>query len=87
MHLSHADHHSSPPRVEIPRDYNAAHDLLQRNAARPGKVAYIDATTGERLRPPTPPPATRPAAAAARRRRDRPLICGSPRRGCAIAPR
>lgn len=49
MHLSHADHSTSPPRVEIPRDYNAAHDLLQRNAARSGKVAFIDATTGQRL--------------------------------------
>ena len=41
MHLSHADHTASPPRIGIPRDYNAAHDLLRRNAARPGKVAYI----------------------------------------------
>jgi benzoate-CoA ligase len=49
MHLSHVDHSTSPPRVEIPRDYNAAHDLLQRNAARSGKVAFIDATTGQRL--------------------------------------
>src|SRR5688572_29007452 len=49
MHLSHADHTSSPPRVEIPRDYNAAHDLLQRNAARSDKVAFIDATTGAQL--------------------------------------
>jgi benzoate-CoA ligase len=49
MHLSHADHSTSPPRVEIPRDYNAAHDLLQRNAARPDKVAYIDASTGQQL--------------------------------------
>ncbi len=49
MHLSHADHGASPPRVEIPRDYNAAHDLLRRNAARPDKVAYIDATTGAKL--------------------------------------
>lgn len=49
MHLSHADHGTSPPRVEIPRDYNAAHDLLQRNAARSGKVAFIDATTGRQL--------------------------------------
>lgn len=49
MHLSHADHGASPPRVEIPRDYNAAHDLLKRNAARPDKVAYIDATTGAKL--------------------------------------
>ncbi|NNU43182.1 benzoate-CoA ligase family protein [Ramlibacter montanisoli] len=49
MHLSHADHGASPPRVEIPRDYNAAHDLLKRNAARPDKVAYIDATSGAKL--------------------------------------
>jgi benzoate-CoA ligase len=49
MHLSHADHQASPPRVEIPRDYNAAHDLLQRNAARPGKAAFIDAATGAAL--------------------------------------
>ena len=49
MHLSHADHSTSPPRVEIPRDYNAAHDLLQRNAARPGKVAFIEAGSGATL--------------------------------------
>jgi benzoate-CoA ligase len=49
MHLSHADHSTSPPRVEIPRDYNAAHDLLRRNAARSEKVAYIDASSGEKL--------------------------------------
>ncbi|HZY15130.1 MAG TPA: benzoate-CoA ligase family protein [Ramlibacter sp.] len=49
MHLSHADHGSTPPRVEIPRDYNAAHDLLQRNAARPRKVAFIDASSGQQL--------------------------------------
>ncbi|MEJ8839608.1 benzoate-CoA ligase family protein [Ramlibacter sp. AN1133] len=49
MHLSHADHSTTPPRVEIPRDYNAAHDLLARNAARPDKVAYIDASTGQQL--------------------------------------
>jgi benzoate-CoA ligase len=49
MHLSHADHSTTPPRVEIPRDYNAAHDLLQRNAARSDKVAYIDASTGQQL--------------------------------------
>ena len=49
MHLSHADHGSSPPRVEIPRDYNAAHDLLRRNAARSQKLAFIDATTGAQL--------------------------------------
>lgn len=49
MHLSHADHSTHPPRVEIPRDYNAAHDLLARNAARSAKPAFIDATTGARL--------------------------------------
>jgi benzoate-CoA ligase len=49
MHLSHADHSTSPPRVEIPRDYNAAHDLLRRNAARPDKIAYIDASSGATL--------------------------------------
>ncbi len=42
--LSTADHRVSPPRVEIPRDYNAAHDLIERNlaAGRAGKTAYID---------------------------------------------
>ena len=42
--LSTADHRASPPRVEIPRDYNAAHDLIERNlvAGRGGKIAYID---------------------------------------------
>ncbi|OGA19318.1 MAG: 4-hydroxybenzoate--CoA ligase [Betaproteobacteria bacterium RIFCSPLOWO2_12_FULL_63_13] len=42
--LSSADHHSSPPMVRFPRDYNAAHDLIERNltGARAGKVAYID---------------------------------------------
>jgi benzoate-CoA ligase len=49
MHLSHADHSTTPPRVEIPRDYNAAHDLLQRNAARSGKAAFVDAVTGREL--------------------------------------
>jgi benzoate-CoA ligase len=42
--LSSADHRSSPPVVHIPRDYNAAHDLIERNlaAGRAGKLAYID---------------------------------------------
>ena len=42
--LSTADHRMSPTRVGIPRDYNAAHDLIERNlaAGRAGKVAYID---------------------------------------------
>ena len=46
MRLSHADHSTSPPRVEIPRDYNAAHDLLERNASRTSKIAFIDAASG-----------------------------------------
>src|SRR4051794_5052749 len=42
--LSTADHSGSPPIVDIPRRYNAAHDLLARNliAGRAGRVAYID---------------------------------------------
>ncbi len=42
--LSRADHSTSPPLIDIPRDYNAAHDLLERNlhAGRGGKTAYID---------------------------------------------
>jgi benzoate-CoA ligase len=44
MSLSAADHSVSPPRVDIPRDYNAAADLIERNlaAGRAGKTAYID---------------------------------------------
>jgi benzoate-CoA ligase len=49
MNLSRADHGISPPAVEIPRDYNAAHDLLARNASRSEKVAFIDAATGAQL--------------------------------------
>ncbi|HXX11274.1 MAG TPA: benzoate-CoA ligase family protein [Burkholderiales bacterium] len=42
--LSSADHSVSPPIVSIPRQYNAAHDLIERNllAGRADKVAYID---------------------------------------------
>jgi benzoate-CoA ligase len=42
--MSRADHGASPPVVHIPRDYNAAHDLVERNLAqgRAGKLAYID---------------------------------------------
>jgi len=42
--LSTADHSVSPPRVKVPRDYNAAHDLIQRNlqAGRGAKAAFID---------------------------------------------
>ncbi len=42
--LSTADHQFTPPRVTVPRDYNAAWDLIQRNlqAGRGGKTAFID---------------------------------------------
>ncbi|MEO7156412.1 MAG: benzoate-CoA ligase family protein [Vicinamibacterales bacterium] len=42
--LSTADHHTRPHRIDIPSDYNAAHDLIERNlvAGRVGKTAYID---------------------------------------------
>jgi len=42
--LTIADHSASPPRVTIPRHYNAAYDLIQRNlqAGRTNKIAYID---------------------------------------------
>jgi benzoate-CoA ligase len=49
MQPSRADHSTVPPQVEIPRDYNAAHDLLLRNAGRPAKVAFVNAVTGETL--------------------------------------
>ena len=44
MGLSTADHSVSPPRIEVPREYNAAHDLIERNlaAGRGPKIAYID---------------------------------------------
>ena len=42
--LSSADHSVSPPIITIPRQYNAAHDLIERNlaAGRAAKIAYID---------------------------------------------
>jgi len=42
--LSRADHSVSPPRIDIPRAYNAAHDLVERNllAGRGDKTAFID---------------------------------------------
>ena len=42
--LSSADHFSSSPVLEIPRDYNAAHDLIARNleSGRQDQVAFID---------------------------------------------
>ena len=49
MQTSRADHRVTPPRVDIPRDYNAANDLLERNAGRADKVAFIDSTNGAQL--------------------------------------
>lgn len=42
--LSHTDHNTNPPQVHVPRDYNAAVDLIERNlrAGRGAKLAYID---------------------------------------------
>jgi len=42
--LSIADHSVSPPVIDIPRCYNAAHDLIERNlqAGRKDKPAFID---------------------------------------------
>src|SRR6266850_4689394 len=39
-----ADHSVSPPVVRIPRDYNVAYDLVERNlaAGRAAKIAYVD---------------------------------------------
>jgi benzoate-CoA ligase len=44
MELSRADHSVSPPRIEVPREYNAAHDLLERNLriGRAEKIAFHD---------------------------------------------
>ena len=49
MLQSRADHSVSPPLVVFPRTYNAAHDLLARNAHHPDKVAFIDAMNDRRL--------------------------------------
>ncbi len=42
--ISRADFSTVPPRVDIPRQYNAAEDLIERNlaAGRGDKVAFID---------------------------------------------
>ena len=42
--LSSADRTASPPVIAIPRDYNAAYDLLEPNmrAGRGAKIAYVD---------------------------------------------
>jgi benzoate-CoA ligase family protein len=44
--LSRVDHAVSPPRVELPRDYNAAYDLLHRHVieGRGDRLAVIDDT-------------------------------------------
>ena len=44
LNLSTADHRVSPPVIDIPRCYNAAHDLIERNlqAGRKDKLAFID---------------------------------------------
>src|SRR3990170_935163 len=44
MGISRADHSVSPPRIEVPREYNAAYDLIERNlrAGRGAKVAFHD---------------------------------------------
>jgi benzoate-CoA ligase len=41
---SSADHSVNPPSVRVPRDYNAAYDLIERNlaAGRAARIAYID---------------------------------------------
>ena len=38
------DHAHTPPKITVPRDYNAAHDLIERNlrAGRAEKIAFID---------------------------------------------
>ena len=43
MNLSSADHSVTPPRVEIPREYNAAYDLLQRNVSRAAESLELTA--------------------------------------------
>jgi benzoate-CoA ligase len=44
MELSRADHSVSPPRIDVPREYNAAVDLIERNlkAGRGSKAAFHD---------------------------------------------
>ena len=42
LELSEVDTETTPPKVHIPRCYNAAHDLLMRNKQREDKIAYID---------------------------------------------
>jgi len=49
MTHSQVDLEASPPRISIPKSYNAALELLERNAAWPDKPAYIDSATGQAL--------------------------------------
>ncbi len=44
LELSEVDPSQSPPRLHIPRNYNAAHDLIQRNvrAGSADRIAYVD---------------------------------------------
>ena len=54
MTLSTADHRAAeqicqPPQINIPRRYNAAYDLLARNATWPEKPAFINAISGKVL--------------------------------------
>ena len=46
MEISQFDHSVVPPRWSFPREYNAAHDFIERNlrAGRGDKIAYIDDT-------------------------------------------
>src|ERR1700682_4540865 len=44
LQFASADHTVSPPHIHIPRDYNAALDLVERNlvAGRGERIAFID---------------------------------------------
>src|SRR5438128_1724730 len=44
MQLSTVDHSTSPPQLRFPREYNAAHDFIERNlrAGRADRTAFID---------------------------------------------
>ncbi|MBC7547888.1 MAG: hypothetical protein H7224_04485 [Polaromonas sp.] len=49
MPLNSADHSVSRPHIVCPQAYNAAHDLLVRNAHHPDKAAFIVAMTNQCL--------------------------------------
>ena len=44
LELSEVDPSQNPPRLHVPKHYNAAHDFIQRNlrAGLADKIAYID---------------------------------------------